>query len=309
LTAIFAQLEDRHCPVCGAAPDQARLFLEASYDAGRIGDFSFASRKSPEFMSYRLLRCDECATVYAQAAPPASVLAAAYKAASYDSTEEASLAADTYVHAMREVIAALPQRGRALEIGTGTGVLLERLLDAGFAEVVGVEPSPAAIAAASPRIRPHIREAVFAEADFAGQKFDLICCFMTLEHVADPRPLTEACLRLLRPGGVLAFVTHDYAAPLNRMLGRRSPIIDTEHLQIFCPASLVRLLTDAGFADVRTAPIINRYPLRYWARLTPLPGAIKPLALRVMDAIGLGGLRVSLGVGNIMSFGTRASGS
>lgn len=63
------------------------------------------------------------------------------------------------------------------------------------------------------------------------------------------------------------------------------------------------------FADARTAPIINRYPLRYWARLTPLPGAIKPLALRVMDAIGLGGLRVSLGVGNIMSFGTRASGS
>jgi SAM-dependent methyltransferase len=305
--SVFAQLEDRHCPVCGASPHQARLFLEASYDAERIGDFSFASRKSPEFMSYRLLRCDGCATVYAQAAPPASVLAAAYKAASYDSTEEASLAADTYVHAMRDVIAGLPQRGRALEIGTGTGVLLERLLDAGFGEVVGVEPSPAAIAAASPRIRPHIREGVFAEADFAGEKFDLICCFMTLEHVADPRPLTAACLRLLRPGGVLAFVTHDYAAPLNRMLGRRSPIIDIEHLQIFCPQSLVRLLTDAGFADARTAPIVNTYPLRYWIRLTPLPASVKPSVLNALETLHLGGLRISVGVGNIISFGTRAA--
>jgi SAM-dependent methyltransferase len=304
-SAIFAELESRCCPVCGAAQDQASLFLEASYDPDRIGDFSFASRKLPEFMSYRLLRCGDCATVYAQAAPPAAALAAAYQAASYDSTEEARLAADTYMGAMQAAIAGLPQRGSALEIGTGTGVLLERLLDAGFAHVVGVEPSSAAIAAASPRIRPHIREGVFAEADFADQSFDLVCCFMTLEHVPDPRPLAAACLRLLRPGGVLALVTHDYSAPLNRLLGRRSPIIDIEHLQIFCPKSLLRLLTATGFANPRTAPIVNCYPLRYWARLTPLPGAVKPGALRLLDALHLGGLRVSMSVGNVIAFGTR----
>jgi SAM-dependent methyltransferase len=303
---VFAALEDRHCPVCGATPDQASLFLEASYDPSRLGDFSFASRKTPEFMSYRLLRCNDCTTVYAQAAPPAQVLAAAYKAAAYDSTEEASLAADTYMEGMRQTIAGLAQRGRALEIGTGTGVLLERLLDAGFADVIGVEPSSAAIAAASPRIRPHIREGVFSGADFQDASFDLVCCFMTLEHVSDPRTLAAACLRLLRPGGVLALVTHDYTAALNRLLGRRSPIIDIEHLQLFCPKSLARLLTDTGFTSARTARIVNRYPLRYWARLTPLPGAIKPAALRVLDALHLGGLRVSMGVGNIIAFGTRS---
>ncbi len=306
--AIFEALEARCCPVCGAGPDRASLFLEASYDPARIGAFSFASRKLPEFMSYRLLRCADCATVYAQSAPPAAALAAAYRAASYDSTEEARLAADSYMQAMRGILRFLPRQGRALEIGTGTGVLLERLLDAGFADVVGIEPSSAAIAAASPRIRPHIREGVFAEADFADQSFDLVCCFMTLEHVPDPRPLAVACLRLLRPGGVLALVTHDYSAPLNRALGRRSPIIDIEHLQIFCPASLLRLLSETGFAEARTAPITNRYPLRYWARLTPLPGAVKPAALRMLEALHLGGLRLSLSVGNVIAFGTRPKG-
>ena len=305
MTEIFKDLEDRHCPVCGATPEHSTLFLEASYDPARMSEFSFASRKSPEFMSYRLLKCSDCTTVYAQAAPPAAALAAAYKAASYDSSEEARLAADTYLQALRPAIAALPQKGRALEIGAGTGVFLERLLGDGFEAVVGVEPSSAAIAAASAAIRPHLREAVFHEADFESQSFDLVACFMTLEHVPDPRPLAQASLRLLRPGGVLALVTHDYAAPLNRMLGRRSPIIDIEHLQLFCPASLKRLLADAGFAAPRTAPIVNRYPLRYWARLTPAPGSLKPAALGMLEKLRLGGLRISMGVGNIIATGSK----
>ena len=296
--------------MCGATPANSTLFLEASYDPARMSAFSFASRKSPEFMSYRLLTCGDCSTVYAQAAPPAAVLAAAYKAASYDSSEEARLAADTYVQALLPAIAGHLHKGRAqktraLEIGAGTGVFLERLLDAGFAEVVGVEPSSAAIAAAAPAIRPHLREAVFREEDFEPESFDLIACFMTLEHVPDPRPLAHASLRLLRPGGVLALVTHDYTAPLNRLLGRRSPIIDIEHLQLFCPASLKRLLADAGFGAARTAPIVNRYPLRYWARLTPVPGRLKPAALGMLEALRLGGLRISMGVGNIIATGSK----
>ncbi len=291
--------------MCGAAPENGTLFLEASYDPARISEFSFASRKSPEFMSYRLLKCADCSTVYAQAAPPAAVLAAAYKAASYDSSEEARLAAGTYVQALLPAIAALPQKARALEIGAGTGVFLERLLDAGFADVVGVEPSSAAIASASPTIRRHLREAVFREEDFEPASFDLVACFMTLEHVSDPRPLARASLRLLRPDGVLALVTHDYTAPLNRMLGRRSPIIDIEHLQLFCPASLKRLLGDAGFGGIATKPIVNRYPLRYWARLTPIPGGLKPAALATLERVGLGGVKVSMGVGNIMAYGSK----
>lgn len=302
---VFADLQSRVCPVCAAPPTDATLFLDASYDPAKLGGFSFASRKTPEFMSYRLVRCRTCATVYAEAAPPATALAAAYAVADYDSSEEASLAADAYIAALRNSLAALPRRGRALEIGAGTGVFLERLLDAGFAEAVGVEPSTAAIAAASPRIRPAIREGIFAEADFAPASFDFICCFMTLEHVATPREITEACHRLLRPGGKLAFVTHDYSAWLNRALGRRSPIIDIEHLQLFCPASLRRLLGDAGFAVERIAPFVNRYPLRYWLRLTPLPGPAKAAALGALGALGLAGARLGANVGNLLSVGRK----
>jgi SAM-dependent methyltransferase len=302
---VLDTLVTRDCPVCGAPASKATLFLEASYYPARLTGASFASRKTPEFMSYRLLRCTDCATVYAAAAPPASLLAHAYAEADYDSSEEASLAADTYIAALAPAITALPRRIRVLEIGTGTGVLLERLLQAGFSEAVGIEPSRAAIAAAPASVRAMIREGVFVESDFEPASFDLICCFQTLEHVADPRALTRACARLLAPGGALAFVTHDYAAPLNRVLGRRSPIIDIEHLQLFCTSSLDRLLRDARLLPGDMRPLVNRYPLRYWLRLTPLPGGLKRAVAGMLGLAGLDRVRVAVNVGNLLAIGCK----
>jgi SAM-dependent methyltransferase len=302
---VFDRMETRTCPVCGAGSDRAAVFLEASFDPARLTASSFASRKTPEFMSYRLLRCMGCEIVYAAAAPPAEMLARVYAAADYDSSEEAALAADTYAAALAPAIAALPRRGRVLDIGTGTGVLLERLLDAGFAEAVGVEPSAAAIAGAAVAVRGLIREGVFVEADFEPESFDLICCFQTLEHVPDPRALVRSCARLLRPGGALALVTHDYAAPLNRLLGRRSPIIDIEHLQLFCRPSLDWLLHDAGLPPWEIRVLVNRYPLRYWLRLTPLPGRLKRAVAGLLALAGLDRVRLGINVGNLLAIGLR----
>jgi SAM-dependent methyltransferase len=136
----------------------------------------------------------------------------------------------------------------------------------------------------------------------------LVCCFQTLEHVPDPRGLTQAAYDLLRPGGLIAFVTHDYRAPINRLLGRRSPIIDIEHMQLFCPASLRRLLGEAGFGEIAIGAIRNRYPLRYWLRLLPLPGALKPAGLAAVEALGLGRRSVGLDVGNLLSVARKPPG-
>jgi SAM-dependent methyltransferase len=305
--SVLDHLEVRDCPVCGAGADAAVLYLEASLDSARLTDASFASRKAPEFMSYRLLRCTACATVYAAAAPSAALLACAYSDANYDSSEEAFLAAETYAAALAPTIAALPRRDRVLEIGTGTGALLERLLATDFTEAVGIEPSRAAIAAAPPAVRGFIREGVFVEADFAPASFDLICCFQTLEHVSDPRALAKSCARLLRPGGALAFVTHDYTAPLNRLLGRRSPIVDIEHLQLFCRPSLGRLLKDAGLPVTAISTIVNRYPLRYWLRLAPLPAALGYTIGGLLRFTGLDRALLGLNVGNILAIGHKSA--
>ena len=57
-------------------------------------------------------------------------------------------------------------------------------------------------------------------------------------------------------------VCHDWRSRVNRALGRRSPIYDIEHVQLFSATSARELLERSGLADVRVRGIRNRYPCR-----------------------------------------------
>ena len=240
-------LQTRSCPVCDAPSEEARPFLDRSIDLARITDASFASRKLPEYMSHRLVRCPRCTTIYAVEGPSPDVLAALYRDASYDTAVEADMAAATYARILAPHVARLAHRGVLVEIGAGTGVFLSHMAPQGFQTRIGVEPSTAAIEAADPAVKPLIREGVFDAADFTPNSISMICCFQTLEHVADPRKLVAGAFELLEPGGLLALITHNADGALNRLLGRRSPIIDIEHLQLFSPDNMNYLLQRAEF--------------------------------------------------------------
>jgi SAM-dependent methyltransferase len=287
----------RPCPVCGAA--DARVFAESNLDPDRLNEFAFASRKLPEYMYGRLVECRHCDLLFTDPAPTPETLAAAYRSAAYDSGEESQHAAQTYARFLPGVCARLPERTRALDIGTGDGAFLRELLRAGFEQVCGLEPSAAPVAAADQDIRPYIRPAMFREGLFEAESFDLVTCFQTIEHVSDPLGLCREARRILKPGGVLFLVGHNRRAFSARVLGRKSPIFDIEHLQLFSPASLCRLLDEAGFADVGVAPILNRYPAQYWVRLFPFPRAIKGRLERWLRHSRLGPLKVSLPAGNL----------
>jgi SAM-dependent methyltransferase len=204
------------------------------------------------------------------------------------------------------VLTKLRNRGSALEIGTGTAAFLERLSDAGFGELVGIEPSTAAIDAAPEHRKAWIREGIFEGSDFPPESFDLICCFMTLEHVQDPGALVAAAHRLLRPGGVFVGVTHNRRAWLNRLLGRRSPIVDVEHMQLFSEQSSKELLSRNGYVEIGGASFRNAYRLGYWLRLVPMSRTLKDKLTRGIRGTLLDSRRIPFNVGNYMSWGFKA---
>ena len=289
--------------MCGAAHDSAKLFLEENIDSSRLSEFSFASRKQPEYMCHRLVQCQVCDLVYVPYPPGQDELAAAYHNADYDSSEEGNDAAAAYLRAIRAVLVRLPRRQSALEIGTGTAVFLEHLQQSGFEQLVGVEPSTAAIAAAPMHRRAWIRQGIFVESDFPPESFDLICCFMTMEHVADPAQITSAAMRLLRPGGALVTVTHDYRSLVNRLLGKKSPIIDIEHMQLFSARSISYLFEKSGYQNVSVQKFPNTYAMRYWLRLAPLPDRRKAALTSLLAKLGLDGVKLSFNVGNSLAAG------
>lgn len=296
----------RTCPICGSGADRSRPYLSDSRDERLLSESSFASRKVPEYMSHAMVRCLDCDLAYVTCPPSVEELAASYHSADYDSAEEAEDAAKAYYRAIHPVLSKLRLSGSALEIGTGTGAFLEQLSAAGFHEVIGIEPSTEAIAAAPPHRLPWIRAGIFEESDFDLERFDLICCFMTLEHVRDPGALVAAAYRLLRPGGAFVAVTHDRRAWLNKMLGRRSPIVDVEHMQLFSRASSERLLTSRGYVQVGGTSFQNRYRPSYWLRLAPIARPIKKLLTQSLRGSRVDQRRIPFNVGNFMSWGFKA---
>jgi len=295
---------DRACPVCETSAF-AKVFAESTVDAGKLNQFAFASRKVPEYMHHRLMHCEQCDLLYADPVPAPEELSIAYRDAAFDSGEEAGFAARTYGRLLPGIERLLPDKIGALDIGTGDGAFLAELLSRGFTQVQGVEPSSAPIAAAEASIRPLIRHGIFNSADNQSASLALVTCFQTIEHLSDPLAVCRDVLKLLKPGGAMLIACHNRRATTNRLLGRRSPIFDIEHLQLFSPRSAIQLLQNAGFGAVSVQTYVNRYPLHYWARLFPMPSGVKARVIPMMKAIGVGHLAMPMPAGNMAVVGYR----
>jgi SAM-dependent methyltransferase len=93
---------------------------------------------------------------------------------------------------------------RVVDIGSGTGRIVKMLLAADVAEVVAVEPSDAFDVLVDntreekDRIRYLRMRGDEIPSDLAA---DFVVSYGVLHHVVDPKPIVDACVRALVPGG------------------------------------------------------------------------------------------------------------
>lgn len=285
----------RICSICG---NKASLFSKANYNMGQLGGFGFASRKIPEYMHYELWECNKCRYLMAENTMGDLELSKQYKAAGFDSGAEAKRASRTYMEYLKKHCPDFP-KGKAMDIGTGEGSYLLHLMRGGVKGVVGVEPSVAPVQAASAAVKKYIVNDIFRASDYKKGEFSMISCFQTIEHIPRPECLVKDIYRLLEDGGVAYFVCHDYKSLVNRVLGKKSPIYDIEHLQLFSKRSIYKLVRKSGFGDIKIFTIRNTYPIHYWIRLFPFPGRVKGWILQKAENSSWGKTEISINVGNI----------
>jgi 2-polyprenyl-3-methyl-5-hydroxy-6-metoxy-1,4-benzoquinol methylase len=296
----------RSCPSCNSA-DHSQLIFKQNIDKSKLNAYSYASRKIPEFMNFNLVCCPSCDLLYVSEVFDLDAnLDQAYNTAEYDSNEEAIYAAKTYAQALATKLSKLNICGAALEIGAGNGAFLAELLNLKFQKVIGVEPSISAANCASAEIKKIIRVEMFDAKNFEPESFDLVVICQTLEHLDDPLSFIESAHKLLKYGGMLMVVGHNYRHWLMRLLGARSPIIDIEHFQLFSPQSLEFILNKCNFSNIEIAPLKNGYPLHYWSKLLPIPLGLKKACLKFMKNNSLGRSVASrvihASVGNMVAF-------
>lgn len=102
----------------------------------------------------------------------------------------------------------LPEcRNRAIDIGCGSGVLTERLVEA-FQEVVGIDISETMLAIARSTRQPKNVSYLNmnAESMYFNMKFDFVVSRTTLHHIKNKKAVLENMKTFLNPGGKIVIL-------------------------------------------------------------------------------------------------------
>ena len=280
----------RPCPACGGIGKEK---FSANIEEEKISPFSYSSRKRPELMHYALMECQSCRTLFVEKVPDLDELIENYVIASFDSRIESEYAAKTYGKYLNRLD--LIRNRRILDIGCGDGTFLKKATSLGAESVLGIEPSHGAFESAG-EVGNLIRIIPVEQCDYQFE-FDLVTCFQTLEHLVDPKTVLSKMCSAAISGGYVAVVCHNRLSLVNRLMGRRSPIFDIEHLQMFSVEGLEKIFQSTNLEIVVSKQILNSYPLGYWLRLFPMPKIMKDFFESRRDSF-LMRIPVSLFVGN-----------
>jgi SAM-dependent methyltransferase len=177
---------------------------------------------------------------------------------------------------------AVPPGGRWLDVGCGTGALVETILAlAEPARVTGVEPSEGYIAYAREHIRDPRTRFVLGDAQTlaeADKTYDVTVSGLVLNFVLDPARAVAEMARVTREDGTVAAYVWDYAGQMQLMryfwdaavaLDPAASSLDEGIRFPLChPEALTSLFEDAGLRAITVraidAPTVFRDFDDYW---------------------------------------------
>jgi SAM-dependent methyltransferase len=241
-------------------------------------------------------RCLECGSVFVADRITSGELGVAYGSLDSD-TYYADIAAETankMTSTIHDLQALGLQHARLIDVGTGNGMFVDLLAQAGFDDISVQEIEGNDLSRVSGKVR-----AVYQDFDYStvpSDAFDVVTLLDVAEHVIEPLYLMRAACRMLRPGGILYIhtpvVTRTDRAmhallklPALGRIGRMWQAGRTSifHLQNYTPQSLSDVLQRAGFEDIRIdvrnelSWPLTRYIKAFVLQRLGLPDRLAPL--------------------------------
>jgi 2-polyprenyl-3-methyl-5-hydroxy-6-metoxy-1,4-benzoquinol methylase len=208
----------------------------------------------------RIVRCGVCSHLYPNPMPfPALGLDSLYQHTDdYFVNHDLEAKKRGYVETVREIEARLGRKGRLLDVGCGRGELLWAAREEGW-DCEGIDPSPAYLEWARQNLGIEARLGTVEEAGYPDGRFSAVTMGGIIEHLYDPLGTLQEVWRILEPGGLLWLdapnedalsvqVGNLYMKALGRdWVVSLAPTFAPFHVQGFNRASLMRILTRAGF--------------------------------------------------------------
>lgn len=192
----------------------------------------------------------------------------------------------SYFHTFR-----LPFSSRILDVGTRFGSFLNKLHQAGYLDLTGVDIDANAIDRGRSIYRAlaaQLRHYRGTSLPFESSQFDAVTAFDVIEHVPDVDLLLREIRRVLRPNGIFIFQTPNLLTNIPKeIIYTRSCVGWRQyHCSLQTLGSLRRLLHRAGFAGVEIVKrgILTEFNL---AESRKHLGEFGPRLLRALQALPL----------------------
>jgi len=156
---------------------------------------------------------------------------------------------DHYLRRRQRVLAPLLGGGKGLDVGCGTGKLMERLSEDG--RVFGVDGSNGMLIVLKDAGRGAAAKAVTRALPFDNDAFDVVWCVAVLHHLGSPEMVASTIremARVTRPGGHVVVWDHNPNNPYWPIVMSRVPQ-DTGDERLVSAAEIDAALEEAGITE------------------------------------------------------------
>ncbi len=283
---IYMRMHNTRCPLCGSFKNYTVLY-PARFEVSSISAGVFSARRVPDRLHYQLVRCRRDGMVRSNPILSAVQLQKLYTKSRFTYHEELHNLTVTYMAALEPILRDSKPTDSFLEIGCGNGFMLTKLIQKGYHNVHGVEPSIDAVKYATGEVRKKITIGMLRKTLYRPSSLHVILLFQTLDHIDDPNKLLRTCYNMLAPGGYILSFNHNIEALSARLLGEASPIIDIEHTALYSKRTVRSLFYNSGYIPLRVSTPWNYVSFRHLVRLVPLPRTVKEMLAPVIPPMNL----------------------
>lgn len=303
---MATNLQQRQCPACGADRPREEVHSQPrgenlAFD--QLRDQWWGVQREKVFLSYA--RCGECSLMYAPTYFTGEQLIELYAdlPPNMDDATPRELAAATQRGYWRSMKKIAPMDGGFLEIGPDVGhIVQEAVREARYDHYWLFEPNRAIHAelTASANGAPHKISVDMEDlSPVPDGSIGLAVMIHVLDHLLEPMAILRQIYSKLRPGGVLAIVTHNEQSTLRRIMGTRFPPFCLQHPELYNPASITNVLKRAGYDEVDVARSKNYFPVDFMVRQAAFTFGAS------LNKLPLPKLPVGLKLGNILTLATK----
>ncbi len=242
------------CRVCESI--DLSLIRDSSLDSTlKISNFSITDLNYGKTLS--LYKCKNCNLIQSQVDDVTHFYEALEDLDYEKEREQRKLQAISIISLFSKEIKDSPSKLSLLDIGAGSGILVESALDAGF-QAEGVEPSKWLTEVANQKnlkiftgVLPHKN---------ISKKYDVITIIDVIEHVVDPSSLLADAVKHLKPDGILVVVTPNVKSLAAKLLQYKWWHYRIAHITYFDKYNLNALLSKIGLR-----PVKYKYPGWYFS--------------------------------------------